>query len=244
MIYCPIKWTAYHIQGDYGKDEKALRSLQSYVKSLPRDKKFFTVVQYDDGLLVDFPNCVIFSAGGKPDVSIPIPLVSDRHNYTVEQPKKYLASFMGNLKTHQIREKMAKALAGNDDIYIGSGSVREFEEITAQSHFSLCPRGYGKTSFRLYEAMELGAVPVYISDEHWLPFNGFINWNTFCVLETDYAYNIKTLPETLRGLVKYGHCSVMKGAASAVYNCFFEYDKCFEMMRRILESDYNKTKAR
>ena len=36
------------------------------------------------------------------------------------------------------------------------------------SLFSLCPRGYGPTSFRLYESIQLGSIPVYIAedDEH------------------------------------------------------------------------------
>jgi len=34
------------------------------------------------------------------------------------------------------------------------------------SKFALCPRGYGKTSFRIQEALQYGAIPVYISDEY------------------------------------------------------------------------------
>ena len=36
------------------------------------------------------------------------------------------------------------------------------------SRFVLCPRGYGTSSYRLFETMRLGRVPVIISDE-WVP---------------------------------------------------------------------------
>lgn len=201
------------------------------------------MVQYDDGLLVDFPNCIVFSAGGKPDLSIPIPLVSDRHNYTGQRDKKYLASFMGNVKTHPIREKMVTAFSGNESIFISNGSVKEFEEVTAQSYFCLCPRGYGKTSFRLYEAMELGAVPVYISDEHWIPFSDKLDWTKFCIFEDDDLNNIKRLPKVMKSIVDSGVWYEMLGTAAAMYDSLFEYDKCFEVMKGIIENDYNKRKA-
>ena len=41
--------------------------------------------------------------------------------------------------------------------------------------------GYGKSSFRLYEILQLGSVPVYISDIHYLPWMDELDWNDFCV---------------------------------------------------------------
>ena len=51
------------------------------------------------------------------------------------------------------------------------------------SYFALCPRGYGVTSYRLYEAFEFGVVPVYISreDEYYLPFEDIVDWDKLCV---------------------------------------------------------------
>ena len=45
----------------------------------------------------------------------------------------------------------------------------KFKQLISESYFSL-PRGYGPTSFRLYESIKSGTVPVYISDEHFLPY--------------------------------------------------------------------------
>lgn len=39
----------------------------------------------------------------------------------------------------------------------------------SDSAVALCPRGYGKTSFRVCEALQFGAMPQYISDEFIFP---------------------------------------------------------------------------
>ena len=54
----------------------------------------------------------------------------------------------------------------------------KFKRIMRNSIFSLCPRGFGPTSFRLYEAIQMGTIPVYIAEknEHVLPFANKIDW--------------------------------------------------------------------
>ena len=44
-----------------------------------------------------------------------------------------------------------------------------YKDLISESYFSLCPRGYGPTSFRLYESISLGTVPIYISDDFSYP---------------------------------------------------------------------------
>lgn len=43
-----------------------------------------------------------------------------------------------------------------------------FQEVVARSKFVLCPRGWGTSSFRLYETLAAGRVPVIVSDD-WVP---------------------------------------------------------------------------
>lgn len=231
LVYLPIKWTAYHIQHGYGKETK---QLQNYVNGLPKNIKFFTVVQYDDGLLVDLPNCLIFSAGGKPDSAIPIPLVSDMHDrrYATEK-EMYVASFVGDVHTHPIRSRMIEVLSKESRFYFDKAGVKEFEYAMANSYFALCPRGYGKTSFRLYEAMQMGCVPVYISDEHWLPFHEFIDWEKFCICIT--TEELPALKKLLQRHIDDGTWEDMMANCLNVYNSVFEYEHCFEVMKGILE---------
>lgn len=168
LIYCPIKWTAFYCNNGFGSEESK-KEMQNYINTLPKDKKFFTVVQYDDGIMVDFPNCLVFSAGGKPDDAIPIPLLCDPHKIEGEVQKDIPISFIANLDTHPIRQEIAKAMYGKEYCYIARHYGDKYVEMIRRSYFTICPRGYGKTSFRMYEAIQLGTIPVYISDEAWLP---------------------------------------------------------------------------
>ena len=55
--------------------------------------------------------------------------------------------------------------------------------LVAQSLFLLSPRGNGATSFRIFEALEHGSIPVYIFDDHCcLPFSDLLDWESFAVL--------------------------------------------------------------
>lgn len=41
----------------------------------------------------------------------------------------------------------------------------------AQSRFSLCPRGFGRSSYHVAETLQLGLVPIHVySDRPWLPY--------------------------------------------------------------------------
>ena len=37
-------------------------------------------------------------------------------------------------------------------------------------------------SFRLYEALQLNSIPVFVYDKDFFPFSNFIDWHSFCVL--------------------------------------------------------------
>lgn len=52
-----------------------------------------------------------------------------------------------------------------------------FRQILARSRFVLCPRGNGTSSFRLYETLAAGRVPVIISDD-WVAPSG-PDWHAF-----------------------------------------------------------------
>ena len=105
----------------------------------------------------------------------------------------------------QIRRTMMRVFPQNHPEYWlegrpgrGYADTRFFLAVMARSKYALAPRGYGKTSFRLYEAMQLGCVPVYIYDEPWLPYADVLDWNDFCVL--CHYDDLAGLPERLCGL--------------------------------------------
>jgi len=162
---------------------------------LNKDEKYFTVSQFDDGPFEKFPeDTLIFSAGGnrEGDNIIPIPLICSPipKELIPNKERTILASFVGSRDTHPIRMDMCNHLSGKEGYEISAGNwsttvpmdnFKKFLDITCSSKFGLAPRGYGKSSFRMYEILQLGTVPVYISDIHYLPWTDELDWNDFCV---------------------------------------------------------------
>jgi hypothetical protein len=68
---------------------------------------------------------------------------------------------------------LVEQFAGKKDcmVMIKKLPLKEYCNVLARSVFALCPRGYGKSSFRIAEAIHYGAVPVYVSDEFVFPYN-------------------------------------------------------------------------
>lgn len=193
--YLPVLWTAVYVNNNYGKDQYTLNQLQSFIDKLDKNKKYFTIIQYDDSILNDVSGIDLYQFNMSKPFDYPLPLIGQPHPYVFNEEKKYIASFVGNM-THPIREH-AKTLKGKEGYYISFDrhSPEEYCRIIAQSHFTLCYRGYGINSFRIAEALQYGSIPVYISDAWMMPHN--INFQEYGILCTELAnvYEIlKTLP--------------------------------------------------
>lgn len=195
-----ISWTTLYC------DNKR-RYLQSFLNSLPRDGKYFTILQHDDAPQEYLPtDTICFSAGGNVirHGIVPIPLLCSRIitkslGYT---DRPILASFVGST-THPIRNRMTQSCLNDKDIVINikgwtpivqQDQFVAFVELGNKSIFSLCPRGYGANSFRIYEVMQLGSIPVIITDRPYLPWTDELDWTEFSVLITeDQIPNIPTI---------------------------------------------------
>ena len=176
--YLPVYWTRYHLAHKSGK--KGQEFLQQQVSERILDEeKTFTVCQYADGPLANLGKTVQF-LGSRKEKGVDVPLVSYPHEWpSLEPAKKWLASFVGRLRTHPIRIEMRRSLGERVDIDIQDGNRGSsfFVEQMLQSYIALCPRGYGCTSFRFYEAMQLGVVPLFISDLDNRPFKTWLDWD-------------------------------------------------------------------
>jgi len=166
--YLPIFWTSYYVNNNYGKDKSAISDLQKFIDSLDTSKKYFTILQYDDGILNNVNHLdlmIIGSGGGR--IDYPISLLTMPHPYDFTDTRDIFCSFSGS-KTHPLRNNLPGHIANNLPIY-------EYCRLMTRSVFALCPRGYGPSSFRICEAMQYGAIPVYISDRFiepfWVDFN-------------------------------------------------------------------------
>ncbi|WZZ30815.1 hypothetical protein YC2023_014216 [Brassica napus] len=91
-----------------------------------------------------------------------------------------LLFFRGRLKRNaggKIRAKLGAELSGVKDVIITEGTAGEGGKFAAQggmrrSLFCLCPAGDTPSSARLFDAIVSGCIPVIVSDELELPFEG------------------------------------------------------------------------
>lgn len=168
-VYLPITFTAFFKANNFGNDPWAIKYLQCYIDSLDASKKYFTVVQFDLGVIVDLSrlNIKVFAmAGGVCDYRLPLICQPGRR---IAKSKDIHCSFVGR-RTHPIRDKVF-SLNWKFTSYISDAhhSPDRYREILARSIFGLAPRGFSETSFRLQECLKNDAIPVYVSDVHFIP---------------------------------------------------------------------------
>lgn len=219
--YLPVYWTRWHLQHDYGR--AGINELQRFVNEVILDDvKTFTICQYDDGPIIDIGETLQFLASRKTDVGIDIPLLCDQHQKKVVIFKSYLASFAGRINTHPIRNEMQQTLNDISDIYIADKDLdtADYVKLLSKSYIALAPRGYGGSSFRFYEAMQLGVVPALLGDIDTRPFKNFINWDQISF----YASKPDELMRKIKMCTK-GELKKMGKNASNVYFNELTYQK-------------------
>jgi hypothetical protein len=178
-------------------------------------------------------------------INIPIPLVTNKNikNFVKKKnyEKKYLASFIGS-NSHKIRFDIEKQYKNNINFFIKNKNnpnmennmedVNFFIEKSLESYFILCPRGWGATSYRLYEAMQLKRVPVYISDIFWLPWENEINWNDMCVFIPPEKIN--DLENILNNEIQSGQYQKKLEYIDKIYNEYFTFESIFNKIKNLV----------
>jgi hypothetical protein len=104
------------------------------------------------------------------------------------------------------------------------GRRAHFIEIVRRSKFVLCPRGMATSSFRLYEAIAAGRVPVVLSDRWVQPVGP--DWPSFSVRWPERLAS--QLPAYLESIED--RYESMATAASAVFDRWFRPDVAFHRM--------------
>lgn len=106
-----------------------------------------------------------------------------------ESKRTTLLFFRGRLKRNaggKIRAKIGAELTGAKDVVIEEGTAGEGGKAAAQkgmrrSIFCLSPAGDTPSSARLFDAIVSGCIPVIISDELELPFEGILDYRKMAV---------------------------------------------------------------
>lgn len=239
--YIDVTWTNLYCNQRFEGIPFNEAKLQAELSLLPKNDKYFTVVQFDEGVLEKLPeNTLVF---GCCSGNIPIPLTYeskylDNIRKKTWKDKNIFCSFFGK-HTHNVRHKLHEYVLSqkkedymyhlvsgpyNKEIYINS---------TISSKFVLCPRGFGRSSFRFFEVLKLGSVPVYIWDDiNWLPFQDKIDHSRLAVV-----LNISQI-----GLLD----SVLKSISEDRYSDMISYGEkvkdyfTYDGMCREIESIVNK----
>ena len=149
---------------------------------------------------------LVLSAGGYGHVALPL-LKGPELRLASGPPvgeRKFALSFVGTLGNapHNLRERMSAAVqqeqqegrrrGRGDEWFIGKST--KWQAVVASSALSLAPRGYGRTSYRLSEIIQLGRIPVYVySDSPWIPYPRVYR-------KFGFATHIANLSHTLRTL--------------------------------------------
>uniref|UniRef100_A0A2P2J8L6 Catalytic n=2 Tax=Rhizophora mucronata TaxID=61149 RepID=A0A2P2J8L6_RHIMU len=101
-----------------------------------------------------------------------------------ESKRTTLLFFRGRLKRNaggKIRAKLVAELSGTEGVVIEEGTAGEGGKAAAQigmqkSIFCLSPAGDTPSSARLFDAIVSGCIPVIVSDELELPFEGILDY--------------------------------------------------------------------
>lgn len=180
------------------------------------------------------PNCILFT-----------PHATDRDSYiglphfTPFTPIKkavslenrhHLFCFHGASYTHPTRKKILDYYDDNPQFNLMDTGKWHFDKdpvsridrqeryssTLSNSLFSLCPRGTGPSTIRIWDSLALGSVPVIIADGLKMPLPNKVRWNDCCIFVPEA--DIESLPDLVPprtsadSMIKYG---------SEIYHQFF-----------------------
>ena len=195
-IYIPAFWTNIQNHPNFSNMKESLNILLKRAYDLfPESTPYFTVVQADLGVELVLPkNTLVFGACHG---DIPLPLIyEDVSNRLLNIPRlekrKLRGSFVGTATTHVLRQKMFESIKRNPNFKfevngvwtnsVPNAAADTFIKTTLNSKYCLAPRGFGRSSFRFFEAMLLDTVPVYFWDDaEWLPYKDILDYSKFSV---------------------------------------------------------------
>jgi len=245
-----VPWTDVWLQNNRRYPRALRRTLR---RMLRPDVVYVTVSQNDQGLLgsdratggMAFPNVLVFSAGGYGHV--PIPLLKSsleplRNEKSMDE-RGIDISFVGSLHTapNDLRVRAHEALSRMND----AGTLKysyykgtEWRNIMADTRVSLAPRGFGRSSFHLYEILQMGLIPLYVySDEPWLPFvkkNSMIKDLIIACSESEFERTIEKIQKlSARDLTE------MESKIASLRESHFSMDGVLDHIRRFLLNQPN-----
>lgn len=147
-----------------------------------------------------YPNVLVMSAGGYGHVPLPL-FLRDQNVYSRQLKKReLLVSYVGSSGNAPGRMRLKaisclRAMSQRFNFSTFIGHLPSWRDVMANSRVSLCPRGFGRTSFHLVETLQMGLIPVHVYiDREWLPYSKL--YHTFA-----FACNVQGLPRVLETIL-------------------------------------------
>ena len=92
-----------------------------------------------------------------------------------------------------------------------------------RSVFSLCPRGYGATSFRICESLQHGSIPIYVYDKDWTPWYDEFDFNLIGIKV--HESEIHEIRNIITSKTK-DDIHTLKKNGERIYAEYFDYEGC------------------
>jgi len=190
-------------------------------------------------------NLFVMSQGGKGHIPLLLWLKPENvSNHPIADRYELDVVFMGSPGSHWVRGKIFDKINKTSlNSYFGWGG--DWKERYATAKFVLCPRGYGRNSYRLGEVLQMGMLPIYLySDILWLPYYDSINWSRFSFVV--HANEIETMDGILEQIQKTSAEKVreMRQIVHGLYETHFSVDGVFNQVMRFFTSGFQKSDLR
>lgn len=209
-----IPWTDIWLKWKFKYPKDLIDALGDVLRD---DVLYITVVQMDEGFV---GNCwqlyqwqnekhiTVLSTGGYGHLSIPL-LKQPEPALRPKISRQHVVSYVGSV---------GEMLEPGYYYYLGD----EWRNVMAQSKFSLCPRGVGRTSFHVFESLQMGLIPIQVyedEDEPWLPHGDLMNNVSFAVTVSE----LPTLVEKL-SIMSDSEVTAMEANIDDLRNVYFSFD--------------------
>jgi len=176
-----VNWVDLFVNANPTRFRYPTNFVRDLQKVLRQDVLYVTVSQNDEGILgsqrenLHLDNILVLSAGGYGHV--PIPLLKQPTAICPDSKpglRQFSTSFDGFIDRAFLRRQMrniVRKLSKSKGLKAHIGRSQAWQQIRCDSRSYLCPRGFGRTSYRLAETIQAGRVPLFVySDVPWIPY--------------------------------------------------------------------------
>lgn len=112
------------------------------------------------------------------DVLLPFWTIQTVLSWSPTADRQSRGGFCGHIGGIAVRQRMADAFRGKPGWWVSDErrSQDDYLSLMQSWDFALCPRGGGLSSYRFYEAIQCGSIPILFADDVALPFSEEIKW--------------------------------------------------------------------